>query len=106
MNSLLRAALCALVRALAPGAEMSGTPAASASSAGLTATAARTFSEQQYVAPAWEHGHVPLSVDLCGAFGRILDSREPLSAEQLSRIGQMGDNYSALSGRTRAQDSG
>jgi hypothetical protein len=82
MNSMLRAALGALVHVLAPGAETSGDSAGAAAepaagSAELTATADRTFAEQQHVAPAWEHGHVPMSVDLFGALGRILDARAP-----------------------------
>ncbi|MFF2621581.1 hypothetical protein [Oerskovia jenensis] len=118
MNSLLRAALGALVHVLAPGAETSGDRAGSAagSAAGAaagtaerTAVADRTFAEQQCVAPAWEHGHVPMSVDLFGALGRILDARDTPqtpSAEQLSRIGRMGDDCSALSGRAPGQDKG
>ncbi|MBD7948949.1 MULTISPECIES: hypothetical protein [Oerskovia] len=96
MNSMLRAALGALVHVLAPGAETSGDSAGSAASATgsaePTATADRTFAEQQYLAPAWEHGHVPLSVDLFGALGRLLDARAP------------GDVRDAP--ETRGQDSG
>ena len=65
MNSMLRAGLGALVRLLAP--ETTG-----------ASSTDRTFAEQQYVTPAWEHGHVPMSVDLFGAFGRTLDARDPL----------------------------
>lgn len=90
MNSMLRATLGALVRVLAPGAETSGDRAGSASgsaagSAEPTATTGRTFAEQQYLAPAWEHGHVPMSVDLFGTLGRVLDAQDTpqtLSAEQ------------------------
>lgn len=114
MNSMLRAALGALVHVLAPGAQTSGDRAASAAGAAAgtaerMASADRTFAEQQYVAPTWEHGHVPMSVDLFGALGRILDARDTpqtLSAEQLSRIGRMGDDCSALSGRAPGQDKG
>jgi len=87
MNSMLRAALGALVRLLAPGAEASGGP--TTGSAGPAAdpapTTDRTFVEQQYVAPMWEHGHVPMSLDLFGGFGRVLDAREEApGAEQPS----------------------
>ncbi|MFE4465727.1 hypothetical protein ACFRCR_11490 [Oerskovia sp. NPDC056781] len=85
MNSMLRAALGALVHVLAPGAETSGDGAGSAASATgsgePTATADRTFAEQQHVAAAWEHGHVPMSVDLFGALGRLLDARAPGDAQ-------------------------
>ncbi|QDW64200.1 hypothetical protein [Oerskovia sp. KBS0722] len=89
MNSMLRAVLGALVHVLAPGTETSGDRAASAAASATgstepTATAGRTFAEQQYLTPAWEHGHVPMSVDLFGALGHVLDARdtpETLSAE-------------------------
>ncbi len=65
MNSTLRAALGTLVHLLAPEPSWAS-------------RSDRTFAEQQHVAPAWEHGHVPMSVDLYGSLARTLDARNLL----------------------------